>query len=37
MEIQEKLTTAKKLIKKNNVTAYEISKKTHLTAVGVQK
>lgn len=37
MEIQEKLTTAKKLIKKYNVTAYEISKKTHLTAVGVQK
>ena len=37
MEIQEKLTTAKKLIKKYNVTAYEISKNTHLTTVGVQK
>lgn len=37
MEIQEKITTAKKLIKKYNVTAYEISKNTHLSAVGVQK
>lgn len=37
MERQEKLKKVKDLIKKYNVTAYEISKNTHLTAVGVQK
>lgn len=37
MERQEKLKKVKDLIKKYNLTAYEISKNTHLTAVGVQK
>ena len=37
MERQEKLKKVKDLIKKYNVTAYEISKNTHLTTVGVQK
>ncbi len=37
MERHEKLKKVKDLIKKYNVTAYEISKNTHLTAVGVQK
>ena len=37
MERQLKLKKVKELIKKYNVTAYEISKNTPLTAVGVQK
>lgn len=37
MERQEKLKKVKDLIKKYNVTAYEISKNTSLTAAGVQK
>lgn len=37
MERQLKLKKVKDLIKKYNVTAYEISKNTSLTAAGVQK
>ena len=37
MDRQEKLKKVKSLIKKYNVTAYEISKNTSLTAAGVQK
>ena len=37
MERYTKLNFIKELIKKYNVTAYEISKNTHLTTVGVQK
>lgn len=37
MERQLKLKEVKDLIKKHNVTAYEISKNTSLTAAGVQK
>ena len=37
MERYTKLNYIKELIKKYNVTAYEISKNTHLTTVGVQK
>ena len=37
MERQLKLKKVKELIKKYNVTAYEISKNTSLTAAGVQK
>ena len=37
MERQLKLKKVKELIKKYNVTAYEISKHTSLTAAGVQK